>query len=359
MTETPDTDELTITGAETADHTVPADVLARTLAGLQRIVYLMAASARDQPIGDRFTPSDDLRRQHTLRCGIPRASSFDVPLLSAPKSPSLFPDLIESNPLADAFEVLRIAAERRWSELNARFSRPKYLGRVLMELQGMLPRSGERWGLGLRVGGSRVNLDASTSRSLGSYLSSTAAEDATMTVTGELLRVNIEDHRLVIRYPPTRTEIPCHCDDSVFGTVMRNYDVPIQVTGLYTLDRKGHPVGLTGVTHVEPIDLSPLTFTRVEWAGRTFDFKDPLALTPTMDEESGQFYVLNDSELNLDVFARTRHELADELAEQVCFQWDTYAMESPERLSRCARRLRDALLTRIREVELATPSEEN
>jgi hypothetical protein len=76
-----------------------------------------------------------------------------------------------------------------------------------------------------------------------------------------------------------------------------------------------------------------------------------------MDEESGQFYILKHPELGIDVFARTREELSDELAEQLLFQWDTYAQESPDRLSRGARQLREALLTRMWEVELATQPE--
>jgi hypothetical protein len=347
-------DELTIVGAETADHTVPADVLVRALAGLQRIVYLVAASAENQAIGDRFTPSDALRRRSTLRCGVPRESSFAVPLSLDAGQPTLFD---EPNPLEGALRVFRLASEEKWGELSAHFPRRKFAGRILSELQGMLPRSGEKWGLALRVGGDRVTLDAAASRSLRSYVSSAEAEDATMTVTGDLLKVNIETHHLAIRYKPTHAEIPCQCDPSVFGTVMRNYDVPIQVTGVYTLDRKGHPLRLTAVSRVEPIDLSPMTFSRSEWGDRVIAIEPALTLSPTMDEETGQLYVLDNPELGIHVFARTRDELSDELAEQLLFQFDTYAQESPERLSRGARRLREALLARVREVELAAPSE--
>lgn len=347
-------DELAIIGEEAADHTVSAEVLVRALTGLQRIVYLMAASDQNIAIGDRFTPSEDLRDRNTLRLGVPHASSYALPLILRRPEPSLFP---EPGPLASAFQVFHLASEGRWSDLNRLFPRPKYVNRVLSELQEMLPRSGERWALALRVGGDRVALDESASRSLKAYLSSTSAEDATMTVTGDLLRVYIESHRLVIRYPPTREEITCQCEPSIFDTVMRNYDVPIQVTGLYTLDRKGHPKRLTGVSRVEPIDLSTITLSQVTWAGRSLAIDPPLTLSPTMDEESGQFYMLESQDLNIDVFARTRDELLDELAEQLLFQRDAYARESPERLSRGARRLRETLLARVGEVKLVTPSE--
>lgn len=108
----------------------------------------------------------------------------------------------------------------------------------------------------------------------------------------------------------------------------------------------------------EPVDLSPMIFSTVTWAGRTLRLHRPLVLTPTRDEESNQLYILTDQELGIDVFAPTRDQLADELAEQLLFQWDTYAQEQPDRLSRGARRLRQALLARLREeVRDAAPSE--
>ena len=55
--------------------------------------------------------------------------------------------------------------------------------------------------------------------------------------------------------------------------------------------------------------------------------------------------------------ARTREQLADELAEQLLFQWDAYVRERPERLTPPARRLREALMTRMREEERATQPE--
>ena len=138
---------------------------------------------------------------------------------------------------------------------------------------------------------------------------------------------------------------------------MRNYDVPIQVTGRYTLDRKGHPIRLTGVTRVEPLDLSSMTFDHITWGSRRLIIDPPLTLSPTMDEDSGQLYVVSDEGLGIHVFAQTREQLADELAEQLIFQWDAYARESPDRLTAPARRLREALRTQMREDELATQSE--
>jgi hypothetical protein len=170
-----------------------------------------------------------------------------------------------------------------------------------------------------------------------------------MTVTGELLKEDFEARRLVIRYAPTGGQISCLCEPSLFDAAIRNYDVPVQVTGRYTLDRRGNPTRLAQVTRVEPIDLTPMTLSRIEWKGRTLVLNPAIEFIPSMDEESGQFYVVTNDELGIDVFARTRDELSDELTEQLLFLWDTYAQEDPTRLSRGARRLREILLARVSE----------
>jgi len=118
-----------------------------------------------------------------------------------------------------------------------------------------------------------------------------------------------------------------------------------------------HTVPADSVTRVEPVDLSSMTFDQIALGSRRLIIDPPLALNPTMDEESGQLYVLSDEELGIHVFAQTRERLADELAEQLIFQWDTYACESPDRLPAPARRLREALRTRMREDGLATQPE--
>lgn len=100
-----------------------------------------------------------------------------------------------------------------------------------------------------------------------------------------------------------------------------------------------------------------MIFDRVEWNGRQLTIDPPLTLIPSMDEDSSQLYVLADDDLGIHVFAQTREQLAEELAEQLLFQWDAYACESPDRLTPRARQLHEALLARMREDELAARSE--
>jgi hypothetical protein len=197
-------------------------------------------------------------------------------------------------------------------------------------------------------------VDSRTYRAVRDYISPEAVEDTVMTVTGDLVRVDIASRRVVIPYRPTGQEIQCFCEAPALESVLENWSEPIQVTGRFTLDRAGNPTRLTGVTRVEPVDLSPMTFDRRECSGRRLLIDPPLRFDPVLDEESGQLYLLADPTLGIDVFARTREEVADELAEQVLFQWDTYALEASEKLTAGARLLREALLGRMSEDDLAT-----
>ncbi len=97
------------------------------------------------------------------------------------------------------------------------------------------------------------------------------------------------------------------------------------------------------------VNLSPMTFDRVQYNGRALILHPPLTLTPHLDQESGQLYVATDKRLGVHVFARTRELLAEELAEQLLFLWDAYALEDPSRLTESARQLRNELRRRVEE----------
>lgn len=341
--------ELAIVGGETSEHTVPLGVLVRSLDGLQRIVFLVAAADERRPIGERFVMTETFRERHSLRCGVPGASRFALPLILD----SAFPGVSATTPLARTLELFRAVAVGGWSEFTKIVPDPQYLPRILAELQAMLPRSGDRWALSLNVAGEYIVLDAKVNRRVRDYISPPATEDVVTTVTGELVRVDFDKSRIVVRYAPTGREIPCFCELSVLDGLVQDWFMPIQVTGRFTLDASGNPTKLTRVTRVETVDLSPLTFDHVEWGGRRLVIDPALTLAPELDEESGQFYVLTDENLGIDVFARTREQVADELAEQLMFQWDAYARETPERLTSSARRLRESLRERMREADIA------
>ena len=61
------TGEIRIVGPDAERHQVSFDILAQVLSGLQRTAYVLAAARQQQTWSQRFTPSESIKRQATLR----------------------------------------------------------------------------------------------------------------------------------------------------------------------------------------------------------------------------------------------------------------------------------------------------
>jgi len=325
----------------------------RSLESLQRIVFLMAGTDEGISIGGRFALPDHIKEKYVLRCGVSKGSSYAIPL-DLPSAPMLLASDTRSSLLMRTMEVIKAASVGAMMDLSRLIPDQAYRTRALAEVEKMAPRPGNRWAVSFAVDGDRVELDTRAYRTVNRLTTPQTPENHVMTVTGELIRVDFAKSFLTLRYRPTGREIRCECDSAVLDSILPNRDEPIQVTGRFKLGDDGHPIKLTKVNRIEPLDLSPMIFDSIEWADRRLTINPPLTLQPTMDDESGQLYVLVDHHLGIDVFARNREQLADELAEQVLFLWDTYAQEAPDRLTDSARTLREKLQGRIQESDLAT-----
>ena len=99
---------------------------------------------------------------------------------------------------------------------------------------------------------------------------------------------------------------------------------------------------------LESIDLSEFTFERITQGQRELVFSPPLTLEPTLDE-SKQIFVITDDSLNINVYAQTREQLAEDLESELFFLWDEYAKEDSENLTPKANKLKQELLHRCKE----------
>jgi hypothetical protein len=95
-------------------------------------------------------------------------------------------------------------------------------------------------------------------------------------------------------------------------------------------------------------DLSEFTFERITQDERELIFLPPLTLKPTLDE-SKQLFVIVDDSLNINVYAQTREQLAEDLESELFFLWDEYAQEDSENLTPKANKLKQELLRRCTE----------
>lgn len=340
---------LSITGTETDKHTVSVEVLTRVLEGMQQLALIFAAAKDELTLQQRFKPSGELRRRFRLRVGVPQASSYALPMELVDEEPQQ--KLAASDAILPRIhEFISATSAGDNSRINQILPDSRYRDRALRELRGFAPKRGERWSANFSVGESAaVSLNGKLSHHIDRWLQKGLEERTVLTVTGELIGIKFDENKLFIRQPITNRELECSYMPEVEVDIFESRRDLIQVTGEFVLDQDGNPKRLTAVSKIEAVDLSPMEFATLEYNGRTLKAAPPLSFEPTLDEESQQMYVVDDEALDLHAFAFTRDELADELVQHVFFAWDTYALESEDKLTGAAKNLRNALRTRLQE----------
>lgn len=345
-----------MSGQEMENFEVPIDILVRVLAGLQQIVYLLATVQEKRSVGQRFRVSIEMQQLYSLRASIPQAGSYAIPVLLKPE--------INSQPsILGNYTEIMLNLEGFFSSLNSSdfnqaqdiFPDSKLRNRALRETRKFLPKADELWQLGFSRSDSdgELTLNNKVIAHIDNWLTQDTPEDTVMTVTGELIRIDFDKRLVVLRYPPTHQEIECIYLEELEDSMIENRRQMIQVTGQFTLDADGHPIKLTDVTRIEPVDLSPINIREVTGHDKKLRLIMPLLLTPELDEETKQLLVVEEPQIGLHVFAYTRDELIHEINEQMLMMWDEYVNVSEDDLASDAQELQRKLLLKIKEVENA------
>jgi len=335
------TNKLYITGSETDAHTVSIETVTTVLTGIQKTAYLLASAQLKQPLQKRFTLNKDIKKRYALQCGVSEQGSYVIPIAQL-SSGVLFEDhdiLADINALFDAISTNCV------DKLQQLIPDSYFCEKVLREVLRFLPKAGSSWGMRFQHGDcAEVTLNSHAVRSVESWLIRPEEQDAVMTVTGELIRIDFSKNSVTLLYPPNKRELECSYIRDYEDAMIENKRELIQVTGRFTLDEHGHPKSLTDVTRIEPIDLSPMEFDYLELNGRVLRFSTKLIVEPFLDEETSQLLVIEDDALGIHVYAQNREILVDELIAELFFLWDEYAQEDSEKLTTKAQLLKDALL---------------
>lgn len=335
------TNKLYITGSETEAHSVSIETITTVLMGIQKTAYLLAAAKHKQPFQKRFTLNRDIKNRYALQCGVPAPGSYLIPIAQLPSN-GLFE---EDDILADINVLLDAVSTNCRDKLQQLIPDSHFCEKVLRETLRFLPKAGSSWGMRFQHGDcAAVTLDGHAIRSVESWLTRPEEQDAVMTVTGELIRIDFSKNIVTLRYPPNNRELECCYVQDIEDTIIESKRELIQVTGRFTLDEHGHPKSLTDVTRIEPVDLTPLVFDCLELNGRVLRFSSKLIVEPVLDEETSQLLVIEDETLGIHVYAQNREILVDELTAELFFLWDEYALEASDNLTAKAQALKTVLL---------------
>jgi hypothetical protein len=349
-------------GQEMENFEVPVDILVSVLSGLQQIVYLLVSAQEKRTLGQRFRVSIETQQLYSLRASIPKPGSYSIPVLLKPEMDNQL-SIDYQELVADYVQTIQNLEKYFSSLLTSNldqaqdiFPDSKLRNRALRETKKFLPKADEQWQLGFSRSGSdrELILNNQAIYEIETWLNQDAPEDAVMTVTGELIRIDFDKRLIVLRYPPTHREIYCIYLEELEDSMIENRRQMLQVTGRFTLDADGHPTELTDVTRIEPLDLSSITVREIPKQDKKLRLKVPLLLIPKLDEDTGQLLVIEEPQIGLYIFAYTRDELIHEINDQLLMMWDEYVNVSPDELALDARQLQVKLLDKIEEVDSVT-----
>jgi hypothetical protein len=338
-----------LTGTATEGSSVPAEVLVRAVQGLQQAVWLLAAADEAQPVSKRFKPGADFRKRYTLRLATPEPGSYAIPLSLSDERPQLSVSPFGTQDLLPRLhKVCGAIAERGHGTLGGLVPDSSYRLRLLQEIRKVLPKKGEAWAFGFSAGSEpEVVLTAKDRDSIEEWLE--APEDRRETaVIGQLQRIDFAEKMVVILYPPTHRELECLYREEIEETLLEARRELFQIIGQFVLDDDGHPKRLTDVRSIEPVDLSALSLATVEHAGHEYLLSPPVVVNPSLDEDTQQHFVAEIAEFGICAQGRTRDALLDDIASQIGFLWEEYAVAKESELSEDAIELRKVLLGRLK-----------
>ena len=337
-------------GQEMENYEVPVSILVNTLSGLQKIVYYLATVQEELTVGQRFRLPQEIQQRYTLRCKVPQPGSYAMPIV-----------LKQLDRLASDQSVIMESLESFLASLNGTDINPiqnifpddNLRFRALREAREFLPKAGDDWQLRFAQNDrDEIVLTSDAVAHIDSWLE---LENTVMTVTGKLIRIDFDEHILILRYPSTDRKIRCTYHSELEDKAIKNRLKLVQVTGLCYLDSEGNPTKLTDVTRLEAVDLSPLIFEEIYLGEQRLRFRESMNLIPFLDEETQQLFVVEEPVICLYAFAYTREQLIQEIYEQIVFMWNEYVKSTDANLALDALRLRRELLNRLEEVNNATP----
>ena len=340
-----DTASITIEGIGVEDHWISSDLLSRVVSGFQNVVWVLGFSSEDLSYGERFRLNKDLKKKYTILWG-PSAPGSYVQSLRFPS---------DSQVGAKASEVLEAIASGNLEELKKNIPDSRLRNKLYQTLPQFLPQAGEGWVIKYHSFSHTATLDVKASQTVQTWRSeflSQRPSDEFLTIKGDLLRIDFEAKSVEVRYPPTKRPLKCYYLPEIEDSIVESRKDLIEVTGKFELDRDGFPDRLAEVSSIRSVDLSDMILPILEQEERKLEARKTLIFNVKLDEETKQFYLIEDEEIGVDISACTREELLLAITDQIFFLWDTYASNEANiaSLTEGALELRQKLLEKFREI---------
>lgn len=341
---------LKIEGPSINNGKIPFSLLANILKGVQETIHFIALSELRRDVKKRARIPLDIQRSCELLRVLENPGSYEIlATIPEPEQTTVFeiPDigLVAKDKFLDIVEAVSSGSDtRRLSEIIPDGNHRK---RILRSIESYSPRPGYEWVLS--VGGipgrTFSYINNKTRQNISKLLVGPVIEKRT--VTGELLRLHLDENSLGIFYPPTKRVLDCYYDPDLEDVIIQNLKGLIQVTGTVQLDSNGHPDKIVDVFEIEELDLSPARFTKISADKVVLSLKEPIEITPNFEDQA---VIFEYPKLNIIATGTTRDEAVMELQSDIYWLWKEYTEENDDNLTNDAIELKRFLKDIVAEV---------
>ncbi len=341
---------ITVDGEEIREG-VPLQLLAAVFRGVQDTVYHIAMAESGRDARRKARVPEDIRAQYQLMRAAEHNSAYTVEAVFARSVQQPLP--LEPNGRAAVLEkytsLLSALAESDGQKLSALFPDTTWRRRILRSLEAYCPRKGDQWHLtvGRERKGAAATLSATTRECIARILAEPGLED--MTVSGELVRIHLDEHKLGVYYRPTSRVLDCYYDPELEDLIVENLKGIVHVTGRVQLDANGFPDKIVDVSDIRALDLRPVVLKSVETAAGRLVLREAESVKPSYEDEQ---VVLELPDLHIVASGATREDAVEKLFSDLIWLWKEYVLAPQEELSLDARALAERLRGMVEEASV-------
>jgi len=286
---------ISIEGSITEGHLIPSDVLSRVINGFQEVAWIIGAASEGVTDGEPSRRSSSLKKKYMIEWGLTKSGSYVLPLYSP----------IEQKISGGMMGILSAFAADSFEELKKLIPDSASRSKLFKATLSLLPKMGESWQLKYKSKNRSVAFDVKSHQKIEAWRTESLPSpqsNEVLTIKGELLRIDFGAKKITVRYPPTNRSIDCYYLPEIEDSILESRREPIEVTGCFTLDRKGNPERLTEVSTIQPVDLSEVILDQLEQGSRKLALIQSLTFAPSLDEETRQVYMICDDSIGVDIF---------------------------------------------------------
>lgn len=346
---------LKIDGPAITDHSISFKILANVLDGIQNTFNYIGMEITGREVKSRARVPGDIQQACELRRIMERPGSYEV-VAEIPEmlQPEIFPGMDLGKVALDKYLGMTawMSGETEESEIIRLFPDENHRTRILKSVQRYVPREGDDWSLLFKEPEGNRKYGFLNQQSL-QRINKTiyAPQYETKTIAGELMRINFDQHRIVVKHEPTDKLLECSYNPEDEDAILENRDGYLLISGLIELDAGGNPDKISNVTDIRFLDLSPVKISRIISENLVLELKKPLVIEPVFEDQEVVLYF---DDLNILAAGQDRDDAIKDFEDDFVWLWREYAMAEDQMLSDGALTLKKSLLHMVGRVSVVS-----